>query len=42
MKYGLELEPMVVKEFKEATGPQVINVVCYSSLSRYLLDGLFP
>ena len=28
MKYGLESETMVVKEFREVTGPQVINVVC--------------
>ncbi|CAH3161065.1 unnamed protein product, partial [Porites evermanni] len=28
MKYFLESEPMVVKEFKEVTGPQVMNVVC--------------
>lgn len=28
MKYCLESEPMVVKEFKEVTGPQVINAVC--------------
>lgn len=27
MKYGLELESIVVKELKEVTGPQVINVV---------------
>ena len=28
MKYGLELEPMVVKEFKEVTGPQVKFFKC--------------
>lgn len=28
MKYGLGSETMVVKEFREVTGPQVINVVC--------------
>ena len=39
MKYGLEIEPMVVKEFKEVTGPQVMR---FASSSRYLPDGLFP